>query len=297
MKKLLFVFNPKAGKGNVRANLVEIFNVFIKERYQTEVYPTKFPMDGKEYVIKHGRKYDLIVCAGGDGTLNEVSTAIFESRWNVPLGYIPTGSTNDFAYSVGLPKDILGAAKIAVTGREERVDMGNFDKKAFTYIAAFGAFTDIAYTTSQGLKNVLGHQAYLLEGAKKLASIKSHRFQVSWYDGERNDIIEDEFIYGMVSNSKSVGGFKGITGNEVKMNDGYHEVTLIKKVKNPLDLKDIIMFLTGSEVKSDIIITFRAKEIKFKSENVVYWTLDGEFGGGYRDVNIENVPRSLAIMV
>ena len=297
MKKLLFVFNPKAGKGKVRANLVEIFNIFIKAGYHTEVYPTKTPLDGKEYVIKYGRDYDLIVCAGGDGTLNEVSTAIFESRWNAPLGYIPTGSTNDFACSINLSKDILEAANTAVNGKECRVDMGNFDKRTFIYIAAFGAFTDIAYTTSQGLKNILGHQAYLLEGAKKLASIKSYKFQVTWDDGENSNTIEDNFIYGMVSNSKSVGGFSGITGKDVKLDDGYYEVTLIKKVRNPLDLKDIVMFLLGNDIKSDIIVTFKANEIKFKSENIVHWTLDGEFGGGYKEVEIENVPRALAVMM
>lgn len=297
MKKLLFVFNPKAGKGKVRENLIEIFNIFIRAGYKTEVYPTKSQLDGKEYVLKHGRDYDLIVCAGGDGTLNEIASAIFESKWDTSLGYIPTGSTNDFAYGVGLSNEILEAANRAVNGREHRIDMGKFNNKSFVYIAAFGAFTDIAYTTSQGLKNILGHQAYLLEGMKKVASIKSYKQEVSWEDENGKNKVEEEFIYGMVSNSKSVGGFKGITGNDVRLNDGFYEVTLIKKIRNPIDLKDIIMFLLGNEVKNDIIMRFKVKEIKFRSNDIVHWTLDGEFGGSYTNVEVENVKKALAIKV
>lgn len=297
MKKLLFVFNPKAGKGKVRENLIEIFNIFIRAGYKTEVYPTKSQLDGKEYVLKHGRDYDLIVCAGGDGTLNEIASAIFESKWDTSLGYIPTGSTNDFAYGVGLSNEILEAANRAVNGREHRIDMGKFNNKSFVYIAAFGAFTDIAYTTSQGLKNILGHQAYLLEGMKKVASIKSYKQEVSWEDENGKNKVEEEFIYGMVSNSKSVGGFKGITGNDVRLNDGFYEVTLIKKIRNPIDLKDIIMFLLGNEEKNDIIMRFKVKEIKFRSNDIVHWTLDGEFGGSYTNVEVENVKKALAIKV
>ncbi|MGF6907220.1 diacylglycerol/lipid kinase family protein [Fusobacterium sp. PH5-44] len=297
MKKLLFIFNPKAGKGKVKENLVEIFNIFIRAGYRTEVYPTKVQLDGKEYALNYGRNYDMIVCAGGDGTLNEVSTAMFESKLNIPMGYIPTGSTNDFAYGIGLSKEILEAANKAVNGIEQRIDMGKFNNKSFVYIAAFGAFTDIAYTTSQGLKNILGHQAYLLEGAKKVMSIKAYKQEVSWEDERGKNQVNGEFIYGMVSNSKSVGGFKSITGNDVRLDDGLYEVTLIKKIRNPLDLKDIIMFLLGNEVKNDIIIKFKSEKVRFVSDDIVHWTLDGEFGGSYTDVKIENVRKALGIKV
>ena len=183
--------------------------------------------DAIKKVRKNAEKYDLVVCSGGDGTLDEVVTGMEQSEVNVPIGYIPAGSTNDFANSLGIPKNMEEAARVAVNGTPFPCDVGGFNGDTFVYVAAFGLFTEVSYQTSQQMKNILGHAAYILEGAKHLMDITSYRMKVS-HDGE---IIEDEFIYGMVTNSLSVGGFKGISGPDVLLDDRPFEVTLIKNPK------------------------------------------------------------------
>ena len=185
--------------------------------------------------------YDRIVCSGGDGTLDEVVTGVMKSGIKVPVGYIPAGSTNDFGNSLGIDKDMIHAADIAANGYRFPCDIGKFNDDYFVYVAAFGIFTEVSYATDQGLKNMLGHTAYILEGAKQLWDIPSYRMQVE-YDG---NVLYDEFIYGMITNSMSVGGFKGIIPGNISLNDGKFEVTLIRMPKNPIELNDILAFLRG----------------------------------------------------
>ncbi len=211
----------------------------------------------------------------------------------VPLGYIPAGSTNDFASSLGIPKDMIKAAKAAVSGEKFPCDIGKFNEDYFVYVAAFGLFTEVSYKTSQEWKNVLGHAAYILEGAKCLHDIPSFMMQVEY----NNMRIQDEFIYGMITNSTSVGGFKGMTGKDVLLDDGVFEVTLIKKPKNPIELNEIIASLMNLVDDTDMIYSFKSSEIKFTSGKEIPWTLDGEFGGNHTELRIQNLKQAIDIIV
>ena len=202
-KKMLFVFNPKAGKGKIKTNLLEIVDIFNKGGYEVTIYSTQKPRDAYEKAKEYEDKVDLIVCSGGDGTLDEVVTGIMEKKSSVPIGYIPAGSTNDFANSLFMPKSMTEAASMIMEEELYHCDIGRFNNQSFTYIAAFGLFTDVAYQTDQDLKNILGHVAYLLEGVKRLFDIKSYHMKI-----ESEEVnAEDDFIFGMVTNSRSVGGF------------------------------------------------------------------------------------------
>ena len=211
----------------------------------------------------------------------------------IPVGYIPTGTTNDFASSLHIPKNLLQAASTAAGGKEFPCDIGRFNGDVFVYIAAFGLFTDVSYETKQEMKNVLGHLAYVLEGATRIFDIPSYKLKVT-HDGET---IEDEFIYGMVTNSRSVGGFRNMIGKNVVFDDGEFEVTLIRTPKNPLALQEIIGALLSSQINTKHIYSFKTGEIHFESVEEIPWTLDGEFGGEHDSVCIKNAKQALKIVV
>lgn len=287
-KKLVFIFNPKAGKGKIKTSLMEIVDIFNKGGYEVIIRATQAPRDAYEQVKKYADQVDLIVCSGGDGTLDEVVTGITEVGSNVPIGYIPAGSTNDFANSLFMPKNMLDAASMIMDEEIYKCDVGRFNHQTFAYVAAFGLFTDVSYETSQDLKNILGHLAYVLEGAKRLLDIKSYHMKVVTESG----VIEDNFIYGMVTNSRSVGGFKNLT-KDVVMNDGLFEVTLIVQPKNPLEMQEIIRNLLSMEDNSDLIYSFKARKLTIEADEAVAWTLDGEYGGSPEVVEIENLKQAL----
>ena len=274
MKKLLFVVNGHSGKGQIKNKLLDIIDIMIKEGYHVQVHTTQEREDATKVVREQAKYYDLVVCSGGDGTLDEAVTGMMQSEVRTPLGYIPAGSTNDFANSLEIPKDMIQAAKTAVSGVPFSCDVGEFNGDYFIYVAAFGIFTDVSYATSQELKNALGHVAYILEGAKRLHTIKSYHMRVE-YDGNE---IEGDFLLGMITNSTSVGGFKNMTGKDVKLDDGLFEVT---------NLKD----------ETDLIDSFRADSVKFYSEEEIPWTLDGEFGGDHKEVQIKDHCKAVDIMI
>ena len=292
-KKLLFIFNPHSGKGLIKNKLLEIVDIMVKADYEVTIYPTQSKGDAQNRVREEAKNYDLIVCSGGDGTLDEAVSGMMESEEKTLLGYIPAGSTNDFANSLKIPKSMLKAANVAVKGRRFPVDVGYFNGDSFVYVAAFGLFTAVSYQTSQQLKNVLGHAAYILEGMKQLLDIPVYKMRVE-YDGE---VLEDEFIYGMITNSTSVGGFKNLTGKNVLLDDGVFEVTLIKAPKNPLELNEIIAALTSRKDDTNLVYSFKSSNIKFYPEEIIPWTLDGEFGGDHKEVEIRNMHQALEIMV
>ena len=279
MKKLLFVYNPRAGKEMLKPRLSDVLDIFVKAGYEVTVHPTQAYRDAyyqiKEYEVG---KYDLIACSGGDGTIDEVATGMMKRREMgkdvVPVGYIPAGTTNDFAKSLHIPRKPLAAADNAVKGVPFPCDIGKFNDSVFVYIAAFGIFTDVSYETDQAVKNVLGHMAYILEGAKRIFNIPSYKIKVE-HDGE---VIEDEFIFGMVTNSRSVGGFSNMVGKNIVFDDGLFEVTLIKTPKNPIALQEIIAALLIEQVDTKHMYTFKTKKITFDSVEEIPWTLDGEFG-------------------
>ena len=229
MKKMLFIYNPNSGMGLLKPKLSDVLDIFVKGGYEVTVYPTQKYHDAVRKMAEYEEQYDLVACSGGDGTLDEVVTGMMKREDKVPIGYIPAGTTNDFASSLHISKNMLEAADTVVNGVPFACDVGEFNEDYFVYIAAFGLFTDVSYETKQSMKNVLGHLAYILEGTKRIFNIPSYRIKVT-HDGET---IEDEFIYGMVTNSRSVGGFKGITGT--------------KKV-----LLMPFMFVAGDHAKNDI---------------------------------------------
>ena len=292
-KDMLFIYNPKAGKALIRNHLVDILDVFVKGGYEVTVYPTQARGDAIKKTKKKKDKYDIVVCSGGDGTLDEVFTGMMESKVKVPIGYIPAGSTNDFAASLNLSKNMVQAAEDIVNGDTFAVDIGIFNEDIFAYIAAFGLFTEVTYETDQQVKNVLGHVAYLLEGMKRLATIKKYKLKVM----ADENVIEDEFIFGMITNSHSVGGFQRITGNNVELDDGEFEVTLIKYPKNPIELNRVMAALVDRDIDAECMYCFKAKEVRIESEEEVAWTLDGEFGGSHKEVTVKNLHKSLEIRV
>lgn len=293
MKRMLFIYNPNAGTGVLKPKISDILDIFTKAGYEVTAYPTQKKQDAVEKIKSLDMSYDLIVCSGGDGTLDEVVTGMQMTDMTIPLGYIPTGTTNDFAASLGIPKDILEAADVAVNGTEFCCDVGVFNSDYFIYVAAFGIFTDVSYETDQSLKNMLGHLAYVLEGAKRVFNIPSYKVRVT-HDGQE---IEDEFIYGMVTNSRSVGGFKGLVGPDVMFDDGEFEVMLIKTPKNPLELNELLGAIVMRQVNPKRMYCFRTGSVKFESMEEIPWTRDGEFGGNHDEVVVRNSRRALNLMI
>lgn len=299
MKKMLFIINPRSGKEQIRSRLLEILDSFVKAGYGPSVYITQGPKDA-EYQAARAKTKELVVCSGGDGTLNEVVSGLMtitpEKR--PELGYIPSGSTNDFASSLGLPKNMRKAAQTAALGKPFLVDVGVFGKnRYFVYVAAFGAFTEVSYSTPQETKNILGHQAYMLEAIKRLTGLKSYRMRLAWeHLGEQRE-LEEEFILGMVTNTTSIGGFKGLVGMDVALDDGEFEVLLVRKPRTPLDIASIAAYLIQREGENECVFKFRTSKLTVQSEELVDWSLDGEFGGSKTEVVIENKPREIAIRV
>lgn len=292
-KKLLFVFNPHSGKAQIKNQLLDIVDTMVKADYEVTIYPTQAQGDAISKVERDAGDYDLVVCSGGDGTLDEAVTGMMRREQKVPLGYIPAGSTNDFAVSLGIPKDMVNAAANAVNGKSFACDIGLFNDDNFVYVAAFGLFTDVSYTTSQEWKNALGHAAYILQGMKSLHDIPSYLMHVEC----NNTYVQGEFIYGMITNSTSVGGFKGMTGKDVELDDGVFEVTLIKKPKNPMEFNEIIAALTNLVDDTNMVYSFKTDEIKIIAKKEVPWTLDGEFGGNHTEVVVKNLHKAVEIIV
>ena len=294
MKKMLFIYNPRAGRGRIKNELADILDIFASGGYEITIAPTRKTGDAEKIVAEREADYDIVVCSGGDGTLDETVRGMMRNDYRTPLGYIPAGSTNDFGGSLALPKDMLKSANIIVDGADKAVDVGMFNNEAFVYVAAFGAFTEVSYSTDQDMKNAIGHSAYILEGMKSFGKIKPQHMKIE-YDGE---VIEDNFIYGMVTNSVSVGGIKGITGENVDLADGVFEVNLIRELKNPLEFQQLLSALAiGKYEFSENIVSFRSGHIKIESDKKVAWTLDGENGGKHNRVEIINVPKAIDIRV
>ena len=289
-KKLLFIYNPNAGRGKIKTKLSDVVEVFVKADYEVTIYPTKGKSDATRIVKNNAREYDLIVCSGGDGTLNEVTSGVMSLKTRPEVGYLPAGTTNDFAFSHKIPKNILNAAKVAAYGEPYYCDVGSINNEFFAYVAAFGAFTDVSYETPQTAKNTMGRVAYILEGMKRLPSLKSYPMTVRYED----IIIEDEFLLGMITNTVSVGGFKGFKENEILLDDGLYEVTLIKVPKNPIELQAIINTLITKEVSTNLIYSFRTNQMTIEAKEQVPWTLDGEFGGNFSQAEIKIYKQAIA---
>ena len=291
MKKLLFVFNPHSGKGQIKQHLMTITDTFTKGGYEVTVHPTQCRNDAYEKIVSRCNDFDVIACSGGDGTLNETIKAVMTNENRIPRGYIPSGTMNDFASAIGIPKDMPAAAQKIVDGNIITVDIGSFNQEYFTYIAAFGMFTDVSYETPQQMKNMFGSLAYIMEGMKRFNMTKTYRVTVTC----NGETTEDEYIYGMVSNSSSIGGIKGFGGDDILLDDGVFEVFLIKAPKNLQEFQFTINSLMKHELDAKCFTCFKASEVTFHSDNDLPWTLDGEFGGNCRNVTVKNNHRAIDI--
>ena len=288
-KKILFVFNPVAGRSQIKNHMVDILQILSKAEYKVVCYPTQARGERED-------DYLYVVCAGGDGTLDEVVSGMMENpdKPFVPIGYIPAGTTNDFAASLHIPSDMIEAARVVANGRTFRCDLGLFNESDyFTYVAAFGIFTGTSYSTPQELKNQLGHLAYILQGMTELGNMRAYHMQVV----SEEKMIEGEFAFGMITNSRSIGGFSNITGSEVDLQDGLFEVTMIRMPKNPLEMSEIIMSISNPAMNSDMVINFKTARVVLNCDESVAWTRDGEYAGAHRTVLLRACPGQLRILV
>ena len=297
-KKLLFIINPKAGKTAIKNKMNDILNIFCNAGYRVEVYITHKEQDvDNEFIVEHAEEFDLVVCAGGDGTLDNTVSGIMrlerKLQRRIHMGYIPCGSTNDYAKSLQLSLDPVQAAEDIVNGQLAHVDVGRLENDFFIYVAAFGIFTDISYTTSQSLKNALGHAAYVIEASKSVFSVKSYKLK-AWFDDE---LVEGEFIYGHITNSLSIGGFKNVGVKNMSFCDGKFESILVRKPNNPADLNKIVSGLLSDKMKDEYIVFKESSRVVIKCEEEIPWTLDGEYGGRFKTTRIINIQKGLSIMV
>ena len=284
MKKALFVVNPAAGQKKIKASLADILSLFNGEEYETAVYMTRKEASVEDYVAERCGDFDLIVCCGGDGTLNRTINGLLKSDNPVPIGYIPAGSTNDFAAGLKLPSNPLEAAKKIINGERHLHDAGLMDKKRnFVYVASFGAFSETSYMTSQSLKNALGHLAYVLDGPKALMKIKPIALTCLYDGGE----ISGDYIFGAVANSTSMGGVLKLKHPDISFSDGLFEMLLIKAPKNIFELQGIINSLLTYKYDTANVSLIRTSRAEFSFEKPTEWSLDGERYAGENKAQIE----------
>ncbi len=294
IKRLLLIVNPCSGKAKMRNELLRVIETFSLADYEVTVYPTKSRHDATRRIslVKEG-EYDLVVVCGGDGTLNEVITGFMQSGIECNIGYIPSGTLNEWSTGLGISKGILQAAKDIVTGNPISLDIGQFGDKYFSYTASFGAFTEASYSAPQDVKNVLGQAAYFFEGIKSLGNIKPIHLKFTCDERE----VEGDFLFGAVSNSMSVGGIVKFSDAVVKLNDGLFEVMLIRKPANIMQFQNIVDGILRQDLNREEIEFFHTKKITVTGGEGVSWTLDGEYAAGAQSVTITNLPSKLHLLI
>ncbi len=294
-KKLLLMFNPKSGKSQIKPDLWQIIDIFVKAGYDVTVYPTQKRLDAKETIRKRAKEFDVIVVCGGDGTLSESVQGIvsLDKKDRTILGYIPAGSTNDFGRSLSIPFEPVKAAQCIADGTPMNCDCGLFGDKPFIYISAFGVFTDVSYETPQKYKNIFGHAAYIIECMKRFKDYTYYHVKVE----SDEVVVEDDFIVGFVSNTTSIGGMKNRSEYEPLLNDGLFECLLIRKPSTPHDFQNILTALITMDFDCPELVKFTTKKVRFKSSEPVKWTTDGEDGGEHTDITIEVMPQAYSILV
>ncbi len=293
MKKMLFVMNPYAGQRKANRYLADILALFNRAEYEVTVHMTAGPGDGIQAVARKAAEMDLIVCCGGDGTFNETVSGMLQSGAEVPMGYIPAGSTNDFAASLKLPLSPLAAAKAILEGEPVRYDVGQFGDRHFAYVASFGAFTRASYATSQSVKNTLGHMAYVLSGISELSQIRKNHVRLELADGS---VVEDDFIFGAVSNSTSVGGVLTLDPKQVDMSDGLLELLMVRAPKDLAELAECIKALTTQKYNCRMITFASTPSLTATADPDMPWTLDGERDPGRDRVQINALHHAIRLM-
>jgi len=290
-KKVLYVVNPVAGRGKAAECQEAVVQTMTSAGWNVEVRRTERSGQATQIVASEGERFDLVVCCGGDGTYHEMLSGVMQLKKRPDVGYIPAGTTNDFAFSMGLPKDPIQAARAIIEGEPYPCDIGAFNDSVFSYTAAFGAFTNVTYETSQDLKNNLGKLAYVIEAVKNLPQITSYRMLIS----TRDFAYDEEFLFGMVANSLSVAGMRGLAGRGVEMDDGLLEAVFIRKTANPVILGEIAQRLLSGRPYHEYILSFKVDEMRIESPGAP-WTLDGEYGGSPDKILIRDLHKAITII-
>ena len=292
-KRLMLIINPAAGRGGYKSGLADILDIFYNGGYLPTVYFTGGPGIATSLVKSEAASFDTVVCMGGDGTLSEVISGCMALDVPPHLGYIPMGTANDVASTLKLSRNPTEAAKRIVNGSPLPLDVGSFGaSEYFTYIAAFGAFTEVSYQTPQETKHVFGQLAYLLEGMSRLNKIEHYNTRVE----HDNGVIEGDFVFGGVTNSTTVAGLVKLTGNAVDLADGLFEVVLVKNPKNMKSMNSIISDVLTRNYSSEHVSLLKSSNIRFLFDVPVAWTRDGENGGVHTEVQIRNNPQAVKIL-
>lgn len=293
-KKLLLIVNPCSGRAKMHTELLKVVEILSAADFAVTVYPTKCRGDATNYVLKLSESdYDILVVCGGDGTLNEVITGIMQTGLNIPLGYIPSGTLNEWSSGLKISRNIETAAKNIINGKKIKLDIGKFKDKFFSYTASFGAFTSASYSAPQDIKNILGQAAYFFEGVKSLANIKPYRLKLVRED----ETIEGEYLFGAISNSLSVGGIVKYDKTAVELNDGEFEVLLIKNPDNILKLQPIIDGILKREFNREGIVFFKTNKLTIETDEALSWTLDGEFAETNGTFMVSNLHNAITFIV
>ena len=294
LKSLMLIVNPAAGKGRVRYNLYGIVSEFAAAGYAVNVFMTTKRGDATTYAAECGAQHDLVACIGGDGTLSETMAGLMhvDPASRPAIGYIPMGTANDVSATLKLSRNPREAARTVVYKSPHEVDVGRLGTDYFSYIAAFGSFTEVSYSTPQERKRVLGHLAYILEGMASLQKITSYKATVVHDEG----VIEGDFLFGAVTNSTSVAGLVRLDESTVNLSDGYFEILLIRNPQGAADLNSIITSILNKNYDPTHVIYLHSRKIAFAFDQPVAWTRDGEAGGEYTSVEVENLHRAVQLI-
>lgn len=292
-KKLLLLANPVSGKTKLKTELWGITKALSDGDFQVETYVTRSSGDATRQVQERAEEFDVIVACGGDGTLNEVVTGALRAHFEGAIAFLPCGTTNDLAASLKLPKSLTKGAEMIAKTEGKLLDFGSFNRtRYFTYIAAFGAFTDVAYSTDQKLKNVFGHAAYVSEAISHLQELRSYHMKVTC-DGE---VYEDDFLFGAAANALSLGGVMKLKKDQVDMADGFHEVILIRNPKNAVEMAQLSRELLSRNFENKEVLLLKGKKITFECDQEIPWCLDGEYAGRYEKATVRNLHERLKVI-
>lgn len=290
----LMIMNPISGRLSLAKHYKDIVQIFQDAGFALDVRCTTGKGSAQEIIKNNAEKNDIIICCGGDGTLNDIINGLMAYNISMPVGYIPCGTTNDFATSLNISKNMVKAAKDIVSGASRLIDVGKFGNTYFSYVASFGAFSQSSYSTPQNMKNTLGHFAYILEGMKELPFIKPISLSITTETGE---VYQGEYALGAIANSTSIGGIIKLDSAIVDMSDGVFEILLIKYPKNIMDFNNIITSLQTNDFENPSICFFRAKEITVESTEPIQWSLDGECFDANKIEIIKNCQKAINIIL
>jgi len=294
MKRMLFVYNPHSGTGEMGKHLSDVVDIFTKADFEVVVYPTQGTQDGMRKIVDDGMRFERIVVAGGDGMLHEAVNACMQQNKKIPIGYIPTGTVNDFARTNGIPRKPLEAALVATSEYIGQLDVGRFGDEYFSYVAAFGFASNVAYETEQKSKNMWGVLAYVANAVKNIEPNYFNQMCCKMRICTENDTIEGKYMFGAISNSLSIGGMNNLIGRDVALDDGLLEGIFIKKPQNMVEMEHITRGLLTRNFDSPCLQFVRASRFEIESEKTS-WTLDGENGGEHEHIVVKVAKKALNI--